>query len=239
MKRLICMVLFVLVLSTASVTVVHASLTVQAIIDRDVHVVFILKKLDPTLYDKIKRSGASFDSTTIPRAIIDYLKTQNLMHAAFSDAELQFDDSNNAIHVSFRLSGPDIVNLSLNRTRMAMVYHVRVEWRKLRVNLTEDFLLDLDKFFGVPMNQWQVINYTDLENVVHPALYYSHAGSGDFDPTCYFILPPTATHIRTLSDMIIFEVPLPPEEKLLHSPLIIVGALIILNVAALIYRKIR
>jgi hypothetical protein len=78
-----------------------------------------------------------------------------------------------------------------------------------------------------------------LNGRVHPAYYYNSTDSTLLDPLCYFILPAEATNIRAVKDAIMFDLPPSFEDSLLNSPFLILGALIVVNIAFIVYRKVR
>jgi len=235
MQRLIA-VLLILVLFSALITSVHASVTIQAVIDQNIHVVFNFENINSTIYADIKQHP-SLNHSTIPQIIVKNLKERNLTRVVYHDSELVFNDLNKSVHATFYLSGYDILNFTL--TAMTRTYRVRTDWRKFNVNLTDRFSLNFTEYFGTPIAQWQRINYTDLENRIHPAYFYNYTGPSPFDPLCYFILPTNATNVRAVEDTIIFEAPASLEDALLNSPFLILGALIVVNIVAFVYRRVR
>jgi len=214
----------------------HASLTIQATIDQSIHVAFDLENINSTLYEEVRREPL-LNRSTIPQTIVDNLKQRNLTRVAYHDSELVFNDLNKSVHATFYLSGSDILNFTL--TAMTRTYRVRTDWRKFHVNITDRLSLNFTEYFGTPIADWQRINYTDPENRIHPAYFYNYTGPSPSDPLCYFILPTTATNVRTIEDTITFEAPAPLEDTLLNSPFLILGVLIVVNIAALAYRRVR
>ncbi len=238
MKRLI-VASFVFVLFSVLIASVNASVTIQAVIDQNIHIAFIFENINSTIYANIKQSKPSLDGSTIPQIIANNLKQRNLTNIEYYNSQLFFDDLERSVHATFYMSGSDVLNFTVNKAMMVKVYHVRTDWRKFHVNLTDRFSLNFTEYFGTPMAKWERINYTDSENRVHQAYFYNSTGLNSFDPLCYFILPTTATNIRVVEDMIIFEAPLSLEEVLLNSPFLILGALIAMVMAAFVYREVR
>jgi hypothetical protein len=233
-KSIVACLLFILF--TTIIPPAHASVTIQATIDQGIQVALDFKNIDSTVYEEVRRESL-FNRSTIPQAIVNNLKQRNLTRVAYHDSELVFNDLKKSVHATFYLSGLDILNFTF--AAMTRVYYVRTEWRKFHLNLTDLFSLNFTEYFGTPIAQWQRINYTDPENKVHPAYFYNYTGPSPFDPLCYFILPTTATNVRAIEDTIIFEAPAPLEDTLLNSPFLILGALIVVNIAALVYRRLR
>ncbi len=233
MKKLVCAHLLFLFSIVTLITSVHASVTVQAIIDQDVHVAFNLENINSTIYWTIKNERLITEST-IPNIILDNLEKQNLTLVDVYTQPIVFNDPPaSSIYVAFSLTGSDIRNITVNTKSMARIYHVRTEWRKLQVNLTSGFSLNFDEFFGEPVENWPRINYT-LNAKTHPAYYYNFT-----DSKCYFILPAAATNVQVVGDLITFELPLSFGDSLLNSPFLILGALIVINIGFFLYRKVR
>lgn len=238
MKRLI-VASFVFVLFSMLIASVHASVTIQAVLGQNVHVAFSFENINSTVYANIKQHKPTLDGSTIPQIIVETLKQRNLTNIEYYNSQLFFDDLDRSIHATFYMSGSDVLNFTVNKAMMVKVYNVRTDWRMFHVNLTDRFSLNFTEYFGTPMAKWERTNYTDPENRVHQVYFYNYTGLSSFDPLCYFILPTTATNVRVVEDMIIFEAPLSLEETLLNSPFLILGALIAVNVAAFIYRRVR
>jgi hypothetical protein len=226
-----------LLLLVSLVTPVCASVTIQATIDQNIHVVFDFQNIDSTTYNAIIHQHL-FDISTIPRAIEEDLEERDLKNAEckYDPAQEIFDDSTRSIRVEFLLVGSDIIHITINRTTTNKIYNVRTDWRKFHVNLTDNYALDFNEYFGRPIVEWKFENKT---TPVH--YYYNHTSSIEFDPICYFTLPSRAINPHIAEDMetIVFELPLPLGESLLSSPFLILVALIIVNVVAVLYRKVR
>jgi len=237
MKKLVCAHLLFLLLIVTFITSVHASVTVQAIIDQDVHVAFNLENINSTVYWTIKNEQL-INASTIPNIILDNLEQQNLTHVDVYTQPIVFNDSALSIYVAFSLTGSDILNITVNTNSMTKAYHVRTDWRKFQLNLTNEFSLNFIKYFGEPVENWQRTNYT-LNDKMHPAYYYNFTDSDAFDPLCYFMLPVAATNVEVVQDLIIFELPLSFGDSLLNSPFLILGALIVVIIAFSLYRKVR
>ena len=226
-----------LVLLVSLVTPACASVTIQATIDQNIRVVFDFQNINSTIYNEAVQQQL-FNASTIPRAIEDDLEEKDLKNAEciYDPTQGIFHDSTRSIRVEFLLVGSDIVRVTISKTTMNKIYNVRTDWRKFHVNLTENYALDFNQHFGKPMAEWEFVNKTT------PARYYcNYTSSIEFDPICYFILPSRAINPHIAEDMetIVFELPLPLGESLLSSPFLILVALIILNVVAVLYRKIR
>lgn len=222
-----------LTLLVTLITPVHASVTMQATIDKNIHVVFIFENVNSTIYNETKRNEQIFNITTIPKAIKKNLEQQGLTSVRWGyEQEIIFNDSTNSIRVEFYLAGSDIINFKFNKTTMARIYHIQTEWRKFHIDLTHNFSLDFAQYFDTPVAQW---NYSDSEK----AYYYERTDLDSFDPSCRFVLPPTATNVHAIGDTIIFEVPPLLQDVLLNSPFLILGVLIIVIMVAFLYRRLR
>ena len=237
MKKIACVHLLFFLLVVMFVTSVHASVTVQAIIDQDVHVAFSLENLNSTIYLAIKNENLITEST-IQNTILENLEQQNLTNADVYTQPIVFDDSASSIYVAFSLTGSSIQNITVNTKSMTKIYHVVTGWRKFQLKLTDGFSLDFTEYFGEPVERWQRINYT-LDAKTYPAYYNNFTNSNTFDPTCYFILPAEATNVVAAGDAISFELPLSFADSLLNSPFLILGALIVVNIAFFAYRRIK
>jgi len=211
--------------------------SIQATINQNIHVVFDFQNIDSTIYNETVRQDL-FSVSTIPQAIEKSLEERDLRDAEciYDPTQEIFEDSTRSIHVEFLLIGSDIIYVTINKTTMNKIYNVRTDWRKFHVNLTDNYVLDFSEYFGKPMAEWE------FENKTTPARYYCNDTSSiKFDPICYFTLPSRAInpHVAEDMDTIVFELSLPVGESLLNSPFLILVALIIVNVVAVLYRKVR
>ena len=225
--------LLFLLLVVVLVTPVHASVTTQAIINQDVQVLFDFRNISSDIYGNI-----TITETTIPETIKNNLMQRGLTHVDYRYAQLDFNSTENSLHVAFILFGSDILNVTVNTKAMAKTYHVRTDWRKFQVNLTDGFSLNFTEYFGEPVERWQRINYT-LNAKKHPAYYHNFTDSNTIDPACYFILPAAATNVQITGDILTFELSLSFGDSLLNSPFSILGALIVVNIAFFLYRKVK
>ncbi|MDH5713645.1 MAG: hypothetical protein OEY83_06890 [Candidatus Bathyarchaeota archaeon] len=231
MKKLAATHLLLTLLITL-VTPVHASVKMQATIDQNIHVVFIFEDINSTIYSEAKQT---FNITTIPKAIIKSLEQQGLTRARWGydpEQEIVFNDSARSMRVEFYLAGSDIINFTFNKTTMNRIYHVQTEWRKFHVNLAQNFSLDFAQYFDVLVANW---TYSDPERTYH----YECTEPDSLDPSCKIVLPRTATNVHATEDTITFEVPPLPEDILLNSPFLILGALIVVIIIAFLYRRLR
>ena len=236
MRRLAATSILLVLLVTLA-TPIYASVTIQATIDQNIHVVFDFQNINSTIYNEAIQQQL-FNASTIPRAIEEKLEQRDLknVECTYDPTQEIFDDSTRSIHVEFLLVGSDIIRVIISKTTMSKIYNVRTDWRKFHFNLTDNYSLDFNEYFGKPIAEWE------FENKTTPAhYYYNHTSSIEFDPICYFILPSRANnpHIAEDMDTIVFELLLPLGESLLSSPFLILIALIIVNVVAVLYRKIR
>jgi len=219
-----------LILLVALVMPVHASVTMEAAIDQSIHVTLNFENVSSPIYNDIKQT---FNITTIPLIIEKNLEEQDLTHVRWGyTQDVDFNDSTNSVHVKFFLSGSDIITSAFNETTMARRYQVRTEWRKFDADITENFSIDFNEYFGTQIADW---NYIDSEKT-----YYNEYTELDaFTPSCKFVLPKTAINIDAVGDTIFFELSPLFEDVLLNSPFLIFGALITAIIIAFIYRKIR
>jgi len=205
----------------------------QAIINQDIQVLFDFRNISSDIYGNI-----TITESTIPEIIKNNLMQQGLTNVDYRYTPLDFNPTENSLRVAFILFGSDILNFTVNTKSMTKTYHVRTDWRKFQVNLTNEILLNFAEYFGEPVERWPRTNHT-LNKKTHPAYYYNFTDSDTFDPTCYFVLPVAATHVQVAGDVITFELPLSFGNSLLNSPFLILGALIVVNIAFFIYRKVK
>lgn len=238
MKKLVAVNLLCFIF-VSLITPIHASVTVEGLIGQNIHVVYAIENINSTLYDRIQEQKI-FDISTIPQAIETYFEEQNLENAKldYDSTKEIFNNSTNSIHVELYLSGSDILDSTPNPAAMTKTYNVKTEWRNVHVNLTDDFSLDLAEYFQKPVSEWQLINYT-INGEVYPTYVYNYTEPVTFDPLCHFVLPAKATNIHAIKDTIIFELPVSLEDNLINSPFLVLGVLIIVNIALFAYRKIR
>lgn len=238
MKFLVAMSLLLLV-SALPITNIDSSLEVQVWIEDSLSVTFSFEKINSTIYEEVRQQQPLFNKTSIPQTILKNLNQEKITRVRFYETELDFDDSSKSILGAFSLSGSGIQSFTFNGTTSAKRYTVKTDWRNFQVNLTRTYSLNFTEYFGRPLDQWHRTNYTDIKNTIHPAYYLNYTGSAPFESECNFILPAKATNIQTAGNNLIFEVPPLPEDTLLNSPFIILGAIITLNIIIFIYRKTR
>jgi hypothetical protein len=168
------------------------------------------------------------------------LEKQNLKKVSWSQISTSiFNDNERSIHVEFYLEGEDILSYVLNKTVLSRTYSANTNWIKFECNLTSTVTLNFATYFATPTSSWQKTNYT-ASGIERPAVYYnSTVGAAPFDAMCYFILPATTINIRGSGNILIFDIPLPFEDKFIDSPILILGAIIIANAFFIVYRKVR
>jgi len=231
MKRpvLPCLALILLML----ITPVYASVELEAVIGQDIDVTLDFRNMNSTLYEALKGELQS-DETKILDIIRVNLEERNLTNVEHRWEPADFDDTGKAITVRFQLSGSDLITFTFSEEAARRTYHVRTDWRKLELGITDDFSLNFTEYFGTPLSEW------NFENETHPTYYYNYTDTAAFDPVCYFILPTEATDVRVEGETIIFELPqIPLGEALLNSPFLILGAVIVAVLISSLYRTIR
>ena len=236
MKKFVRTHFLFLLLVVVLVTPVHASVMTQAIINQNIQVLFDFRNISSDIYENI-----TITESTIPEIIKNNLMQQGLTNVDYRYVPLDFNPTENSLRVSFILFGSDILNFTVNTKSMTKTYHVRTDWRKFQVNLTNEISLDFAEYFATPISQsppWQRINHT-LNGKTHPAYYCNFTDSDTFDPVCYFVLPVAATNVEVVGDVLIFELPLSFGDSLLNSPFLILGALIVVNIIFFVYQKVK
>lgn len=234
MKKLITFYILFLLLATP--TVLADSITIEATINESVHVTFKFSDIEPQLYSEIQ----GFNISTIPYAIEEEFEQQDLVNARviYDLNQDIFNDATSSIYVKFLLAGSDIISYTLNETDMTRTFRVRTDWRKFEISFTHNFSLNCEEHFGVPLTEWQQIDYKDTNEKVHTA-YEKSIEEDSIEMLFRFILPEKAFDIKTEEDTIIFKVPPVFEDTLLNSPFLILGAIIIANIIFVAYRKAR
>ena len=221
----------VAILLLALTTPVYASVELEAKIGEEIDVTMKFRELNSTVYGLIKDEIEN-NETKILDTIRKNLEARNLPNVEYLWKPVYFNDTENSITVSFSLSGSDILNLTFSTDTMRQRFHVRTDWRKFELNLTDDFLLDFTEYFGKPLSDW------NFEDEPYLAYYYNYTGTVPFDPICYFILPREATEVHVADDMetIVFELPPSLGESLLNSPFLILGIIIVAIIVSSLYR---
>jgi len=233
------------VLLITLLTPVYASVDIQATANQDLHVTFDFGIIDAIIYERVKNL---ITESTIPNIILDNLKQQNSTQVYCYTEPLVLNDTAQSIRVTFDLYGSDILNFTVNTKSMNRICYLRTDWRKFYANITNGFSLNFTKYFGRPISHsppsapsppWQILNYIDPEGKIHRAYFCNYTELSSSDPLCYFILPTTASNIHAVEDTIIFELPPSFGDSLLNSPFLVLGALIVVNLAVFLYRKVR
>ena len=217
----------------ALITPVYASVELEAVIGQDIDVTLDFRSLNATIYEALKAELQS-DETKILDIIRVNLEERNLTNVEYRWEPVDFDDAGKSIIVRFHLSGSDIVTLTFSEETIGRTYHVRTEWRKFELAVTNGVSLNFTEYFGTPLSEW------NFENETAPTYYYNYTDTAAFDPACYFILPTEATDVRVEGETIIFELPqISLVESLLNSPFLILGAVIVAALISSLYRTIR
>lgn len=229
-------------LFVASVIPVYASIKVETLVGDNFHVSLDFTNLNSTMYNEIKAHPEIFNSTSIPRTIVGNLeRIQHLTRVSWSQISANnfLNDAEKAIHIEFYLGGDDILSYTFNLTKLTRIYNARTNWIRFSVNLTSTFTLSFATYFNTSIGNWQRVNYT-MNGNAYPAFYYnSTASQAPFSAKSYFILPIEATNIKASGDTLTFEMPPLPEDKLIDSPILILGAVIVGSMVAIVYRKVR
>ncbi len=213
----------------AAVSVEAEEFTVNVSIDDSLFVTYEFTNLDPTVYEQAE---IGFPAERIPQTIADYFEARNqTVRWELGSLPLVFDPVNHAICNSFFLSGSPIMDFSLNRTTLRRVYEVKTDWRKFKVNLTDNYSIDFAQRLAKPVAEWQKPNVTtfDFESkeTDAPDIKFSVA------------LPPSALEVRAVGDTVFYEVQPYLEDILLGTPFLILIALVVAFIIILLYRRIR
>ena len=204
----------------------------ETTINENVHVTFKFADIEPQLYSEIENQG--FNISTIPNAIEGKFKQQNLTNArVIYDLNQEiFNEDVHSVFMKFFLAGSDIISYTSNKTDMTRTFRVRTDWRKFKINLTNDFQLDFEKNFEASLASWQNVT-------VYGRVAYEKNVEDEIEMSFRFILPKEAFDVQVDEDTIIFKVLPVFEDTLLNSPFLILGAIIIANIFFVAYRKAR
>ena len=248
MKRLVITWLL-LVLFFGLCVPVRGSVTVEAVINEGINVAFFFENITSAIWDNITSQEYSylFNETTFPQIVVGSLERRNLTNVAYSlpDNPLEFDNSMRSMRARFYLSGSDILSSAYSRTSMGKTYRVNVEWRKFYANFTSSegvhiLTLDFRTYFGAPLDTWSFTEDYLLNGENRSAYFYKHMGPVPFGSlNMSFVLPKGAIPRSPEGDAIVFEFPPAFWDVLLNSPVPIVGAIIVVSVAVVLYRRIR
>jgi len=233
MKKPVLVVICFTVLLLVSVAPVYASVSVESTVGDNISIIYNFENLDETIYNEAMAND-QFNSSTIPKIIVENLKEQNLTHVNYGSQSITHDDATKTIRVSFYLNGSDIISSALNRTTMRKTYQVKTEWRNFQVNLTSSFSINFAHYFAEPVEKWQKLSQTTY------SYYIETHETGFFEALSFkFTLPATATNVQAQGDTITYEVPPNFEDTFLNSPFLILTVLILIIIVALIYRRVR
>lgn len=215
------------ILILASATLANAEVTVKVQVDDSLFVTYEFKNLDPAVYDQ---AYSGFTAERIPQTIVANLEKAN-QTVRWGLGSFKFDNTTHTILDSFFLGGTSIVSFTLNATTLRRIYEVKTEWRKFKVNLTDDYPVDFAQRLAEPVAEWQKLNAT--------AFYYESKETNAPDILFYLVLPASAIAVRAQLDSVLYEAQPYLEDQLLDSPFIILAALVIALIIILVYRKAR
>lgn len=216
----------------------QAQVGIQCSVEDSLFVTYSFESLDQVVYEQ---ALVQFNAETIPRAIEQNLKgkDQTLVRWGLPPDPLIFDSGSRSVRASFILGGSDVISDTLNATTMRRTYTVKTDWRKLQVNLTSDFSVDFAERLATRLADWQKINHTDTDGNVHPAYHFENRQEGLVDVSFDLVLPTSALGVRVEAEVLVYDMPPLLQDQLLNSPFLILGALAVVLVVILIYRKIR
>jgi hypothetical protein len=200
------------------------SLNIEAKVGEDIEVVLKLENLDVVLYYPIKENEPEA-ITNVKNSFEKSFEDMNLT-ATVSVSPMEFNDENSSITIKTRLSGPMLVTVSVDPKSLNRTYEVITVWRKFRLVITGELIVDLREIFKVPVYKWNV-----TQNAIS-----LRADNSSFT----FILPEDATKINVdRREIITFVVSASFFDKLLNSPLIGLIAIMVVPIIAFGYRRIK
>jgi len=220
--RKIVLASLIAVLILSAVLPVNASITTKAAVDDSLFITYDFENIDPIIYDQIK-ANPQFNISTIPQTIIKNLEEKNQKLVKWG--------ANQAVHISFFLSGSDIISFTVNETTLKRTYQVKTEWRKFQIDLTGNFSIDFAQRLAQPVAEWQKKYKTTF--------YYENSETGALDVFFNLVLPASAERVQVEGDTVFYDMPPRFEDQLLNSPFLILGAIAVALVIVLIYRKAR
>ena len=208
---------------------VGAEITANVRVDDSLFVTYEFADVDQAVYNQAR---IEFTAERIPEAIADNLEAKNqAVQWGLGPSPVDFDDVNRVIRASFFLSGSSISSFSVNRTTLKRVYEIKSDWRKFRVNLTDNYSVDFAERLAEPVAEWQKVNAT--------AFYYESKETGAPDILFYLAVPASAMEVRAVGDTVFYEMQPYLEDQLLGTPFLILIALVVALVIILLYRKVR
>ena|GEM_PF-1506261 len=238
--------LLTLILTVASYALFSADLALVSVVsevDQGIHITLSVAGINSTVMERLMQTEI-FNSSTIPRFIVDRYKERGYTNILFYGEDLKMNPAGKSIEVSFYLAGSDVVSFELDRNMSSVVYTVRTGWRRVNLEIrdrngSEILTLNLAKYFGRFIEEWNQTEYMDPEGYAHKLFTYEYHGSpGSLETYTVFhiILPKDATDVRVIGDIITFRIPLPVEDVFLSSPFIILIAVVFINLFALVGR---
>ena len=233
-------ILLTLTFSTA-VYVVTASFSVESSVGDGVYVVVRLENLNSTVYAHLT-DPATFNSTTIPERIIQGCRRRGLERVFFYGERVRYDPVTASVEVSFYLTGLDILRFRFDEKTMLKIYRLDMGWRKVVCNITGQagervLTLNLAKYFGRPLEEWNRTEHLDPEKRTRIAFVCNYAGETGFDPTFKVVLPPEAGDIQRSGDWVTFTVPAGPVESAILNPLTVLGIIVVIDISIIVSRE--
>ena len=232
-----------LLLLSSTIIYETSSLSISINVDNVIYVSMWLKNINPEVFTKLIEQR-NLDESTIPRIIIENYHSMGMNRVLFYGERMESDSASRSIHISFYLAGSDVVSFKLNKEMTQKIYQIRTEWRKVLCNITTDegesiVIIDLARYFGVPIEGWSQTEYVDSEGRIHKMFVYNYRDEDGFDPTMQIILPSEATEIKCEGDIITFSIPLTTDELVIKSPFIILIGVIAIDIIAIVSRRVK
>lgn len=227
MKKAPLAAVFVCLLTLSLSMLANAEITGNINVGEDLYVTFEFKDLDQTVYDQAK---LQFTAERIPEIIANNFELRN-QTVGTRALPIDTDDTIRTISSSFYLGGSAIISFTINKTTLKRIYEVKTDWRKIKVNLTDNFSVDFAQLAATPVAEWQKQDDTTF--------YYENRNTGAMDVFFYLRLPASASEVRAQGDTVFFEMPPFAEDIFLGTPFLILIALAISLFIVLLYRKVR
>jgi hypothetical protein len=236
-KTTLCGFTSVVLFSLLMIASVHATtVSIEADISRDFSVVFELTVTNETMYNNLKANPNLMNASTVPETVwSSFVSSKQLAldALAYSDNIIEFNDTAHSIHAMFHLSGPAIINSTINRVANVENFKMSTEWRKFNLDIPDGFSYDFAHSLATPLSGW-------TNTVVNGITSYSYSNI-TAGVSCSFKLPSYASNVFASGETIFFDTPYEPpwEDKLINSPVLILIGFAIVGVGVFVYRKIR
>jgi hypothetical protein len=234
MKNSVAPVILAFVLFGIFISSAYSSVSIEANITRDFHVVFEFTNINSTTYETLKNNALIMNETTVPETIWRNLAEKGLVSVEYYDSSISFNDTTRSVRSAFNLRGPDVITSTINRGALIETFTANTTWRKFFLNISSNFSFNFTQTFATPLSDWNRTASPDGGTIYN----FANVTAG---ASCSFVLPKEAKGVFIVGDAIVFDLPYEPpwEDKLINSPLLILIALAVVGAVIFVYRKVR